>query len=129
MLYEKDFLMRQIQLLVQFIARFVFGKDAAIFELPPQEQARADGDPLEAALARLLDAGDVCGAENLLFEHFEPGNRAHLYAALAFYARLNALSDDALSDDALSAYNFSREEIRQGLTDAAARYGLDLPEL
>ena len=124
MLYEKDFLMRQIQLLVQFIARFVFGKDAAIFELPPQEQARADGDPLEAALARLLDAGDVCGAENLLFERFEPGNRAHLYAALAFYARLNALSDDALS-----ACNFSREEIRQGLTDAAARYGLDLPEL
>lgn len=121
MIYEKDWLMRQIQLLVQMLARLLFQKDAISYELPP-EAARTSDDTLYAELMRLIAAGNVCEAENRLFERIEPGNLNHMRIALAFYQELNGWSDAALE-----AAGFPREEIASGVSDAAARGGCFIP--
>lgn len=68
-----------------------------------------------------LEAGDINGAENLLFALMDPAEPQGLLAALDFYNRLRRIPEARLLES-----GFSLAEVEQGLLDAAALYGLDL---
>ena len=66
-------------------------------------------DELHRRLLEKVNAGDICGAEDLLFAESDPGDRRYLELAVDFYARLNDLTDAQLE-----AAGFGRDELEGG---------------
>ena len=118
---HQDWLIRQIQLLLHFIARVIFKKEYIVYTVEDSE-ATTETDLLYASLMALLKDSDIGGAEDLLFHNFEKDNLRYLELAVDFYQRLNKLSDEELK-----AGNFSREEIQEGLKDILVQAGIIIP--
>ena len=78
-------------------------------------------DELHRRLLEKVNAGDIGGAEDLLFAESDPGDRRYLELAVDFYARLNDLTDAQLE-----AAGFGRDELEEGLRDMAGRFGVSL---
>jgi hypothetical protein len=119
-MYEEDWIMRQIKLIVAAIARIALGKDVALYEMQ-DEAGQTEADKLHLYLLRLIDEGKAGEAEDLLFESLDAADSDLLLLALDFYQRLNALSNEALQQ-----MDFSRQEIYDGLREVEAIYGLEL---
>ena len=120
MVYEQDYILRQIEILMQGIRRVFFGKrekGAAAFAV----SGALPGALWYTRVLERLEAGDVNGAENLLFALMDPAEPQGLLAALDFYNRLRRIPEERLLES-----GFSLAEGEQGLLDAAALYGLDL---
>lgn len=120
MVYEQDYILRQIEILMQGIRRVFFGKrekGAAAFAV----SGALPGALWYTRVLERLEAGDVNGAENLLFALMDPAEPQGLLAALDFYNRLRRIPEERLLES-----GFSLVEVEQGLLDAAALYGLDL---
>lgn len=120
MVYEQDYILRQIEILMQGIRRVFFGKrekGAAAFAV----SGALPGALWYSRVLERLEAGDVNGAENLLFALMDPAEPQGLLAALDFYNRLRRIPEERLLES-----GFSLAEVEQGLLDAAALYGLDL---
>lgn len=120
MVYEQDYILRQIEILMQGIRRVFFGKrekGAAAFAV----SGALPGALWYTHVLERLEAGDINGAENLLFALMDPGEPQGLLAALDFYNRLRRIPEERLLES-----GFSLDEVEQGLLDAAALYGLDL---
>jgi hypothetical protein len=117
-LMEKDWFMRQINMMVQFAAKLVFHKNDIEYEIPdPQHMSGPDSLYLE--LRGLIARGEIGRAEDLLFERMDKNDKRYLELALDFYKRLNDLDDDALE-----AGGFTREEINEGLGDVLEAFGV-----
>lgn len=121
MIYEKDWLMRQIEAVIKTVARAVLGKaEAAEISIKgAQTQGESEGT-MDELLEKLVEKGEICRGENLLFDGTEEADAQWLRAALNFYEKLNGLSDEYLE-----RHGFSRREVAQGLNDACRRCGLD----
>ena len=120
MVYEQDYILRQIEILMQGIRRVFFGKrekGAAAFAV----SGALPGALWYTRVLESLEAGDINGAENLLFALMDPAEPQGLLAALDFYNRLRRIPEERLLES-----GFSLAEVEQGLLDAAALYGLDL---
>jgi len=118
MYFQKDWLLRQINMTVQMLSRLVFQTDTPLYEMENRETQSA-GDLLHAELLALLAERRFCEAEDRLFEALEGQGIAFLRVALDFYARLNEVSDDVLEEN-----GFEREEIVKGLEEVKAMFGL-----
>ncbi len=118
MFYEQDWLGRQIQMLVRFVAKTVFKKDTDEFtELI--EKSASGADILYKELLVFLQAGEICKAENHLYDSIDAGNRYHFAVAVEFYSLLNKMSDEELEKG-----DFSREEIKDGLKNVSSVFGV-----
>lgn len=120
MVYEQDYILRQIEILMQGIRRVFFGKrekGAAAFAV----SGALPGALWYTRVLERLEAGDINGAENLLFALMDPAEPQGLLAALDFYNRLRRIPEERLLES-----GFSLAEVEQGLLDAARLYGLDL---
>ena len=120
MVYEQDYILRQIEILMQGIRRVFFGKrekGAAAFAV----SGALPGALWYTRVLERLEAGDINGAENLLFALMDPAEPQGLLAALDFYNRLRRIPEERLLES-----GFSLAEVERGLLDAAALYGLDL---
>ena len=120
MVYEQDYILRQIEILMQGIRRVFFGKrekGAAAFAV----SGALPGALWYTRVLERLEAGDINGAENLLFALMDPAEPQGLLAALDFYNRLRRIPEEHLLES-----GFPLAEVEQGLLDAAALYGLDL---
>ena len=118
MFYEQDWLGKQIQILVRFIAKAVFGKDTDEFtELI--EKSASGADILYKELQIFLREGEICKAENHLYDSIDASDRHHLAVAVEFYSLLNRMSDEELEKG-----NFSREEIKDGLKNISSIFGI-----
>lgn len=120
MVYEQDYILRQIEILMQGIRRVFFGKrekGVAAFAV----SGALPGALWYTRVLERLEAGDINGAENLLFALMDPAEPQGLLAALDFYNRLRRIPEERLLES-----GFSLAEVEQGLLDAAALYGLDL---
>lgn len=111
MFYEKDWILRQINMLVQFVARTVFHKNTVEYEIE-DEQNLTNTDLLYNRIKALLTENKICEAENILFDNLDDKNPGYLALALDFYQTINKLSDQELEE-----HNFSRQEINDGLRE------------
>ncbi|WP_099204916.1 DUF6483 family protein [Scatolibacter rhodanostii] len=116
MVYEKDWVMRQILQSVDTLARIVFQKGAD----KQEEFQNVDSTDLNLRIKSLLYEKRYGEAENILFESMTLGDKAVLRQALDFYISLNEKSEEELKEG-----NFSHEEIQQGIQDIAKKYGID----
>jgi hypothetical protein len=123
MYFQKDWLMRQIEMILRFIISLLFMKEYAAYEIDCENSISAN-DPLYEQVMRLLSEGKICEAEDLLFDNFDADNNEFLKLAVYFYATINKLSDEELE-----ARNFSREEIKDGLHEIMKRRGINMPEM
>ena len=119
MFYEQDWLMKQIQMLVRFIARTLFGRDTDEFS-EIIEKSSCGADILYKELLCMLREGEICKAENHLFDSVDTSSKYHLAVAVEFYSILNSYSDEVLEKA-----DFSREEVKDGLKTITALFGLD----
>ncbi|WP_352419077.1 DUF6483 family protein [Proteiniborus sp.] len=120
MFYQKDWVMKQIQSMIQLIARYFFKKDIIKYEIIDETNI-TQTDLLHKELVGLLNSLRINEAENLLFERIVADDLNHLAVALDFYRRISELSDEELEEA-----NFSREEIKNGLEEISKMYGLTL---
>ena len=126
-MYHRDWLMRQIETITRYVFSLLLGKGAELtsdIRLETLPQTDADASSVSFRLAALVRKGDLCGAENLLYEAVEAGDPEALTAGLRFYNEINTLSDGALAQAC-----FSRDEILSGLRELCAEYGFDLSVL
>lgn len=118
---QQDWIMRQIQQLVQFVSRMIFGRDHVEYEIADKTHM-SQTDLLYKAVQALLSERDICAAEDLLFAEAEEDSPEFLKLCLDFYRTINLLPDQELEDR-----NFSRQEIQEGLTEILLRCGISFP--
>lgn len=119
MLYQQDWLMRQIEYYIQLLARFIFRRERVYYEIKNTSES-ALSDWLYREVFALLAEGKINEAENLIFHHLDQNKRDILVIAIEFYTRLNRYNEQELEKN-----NFSREEIQQGLIDVMKYYNLE----
>ncbi|MGN0453543.1 MAG: DUF6483 family protein [Ruminococcus sp.] len=119
---ENDYIIKQIDILINFLAKVLFKKDSAQFHNIKDENGNiTDTGQLYLKLHDLTDNGQINDAEDLLFSEIEKEQRLdYLELAVDFYNYLNEKDDDFLEE-----YDFSRQEIFDGMKDIQKIYGLD----
>ena len=117
--FQDDYVMRTISDLVKAIARLFLGKDNVDYDLPTDEKQDTEMDSRFRRLTAMAEAGDLNGAENLLFEEVDPADKNYLEMSLAFYMYLNEFDDDFLYSS-----GYSREEIVDGINAIAREFGI-----
>lgn len=109
MFLKQDWILRQIQMIVDMVARIVFHKGAISYEIENAANP-SQTDLLYSELIRLIDQRKLGEAEDRLMEQIDVNDRKHLELALDFYQKLNRLSDNELEQS-----GFPRSEISDGL--------------
>ncbi len=117
-MFEQDWVMRQIDILVEFVARTILKKDSVKYEIRDAENM-TDTDLLFIKLRDLVAKREICKAEDLLFESFKKDDPDFLTLALDFYRSVNRLSEEELE-----AHDFSRREVEDGVKEVARLCGL-----
>lgn len=115
MIYQQDWLMRQIEAMIQAILAVALGISAN-----EQTATQIEDSSYGKMLEKMIDDGDICAAEDLLFNDLDQSDLSWIQIALDFYSKLNNCSDDYLA-----MHDFSREEIEQGLRYICTLFGYD----
>lgn len=116
MFFEDDWIMRQIDMMAELVARLVFHKDTVSYQIEDAEHL-TDTDALYKQITSLLTDGKICEAENLLYENENDNDPNFLALALDFYQTLAKMSDEELE-----RCNFSRQEVYDGLKEILYRH-------
>lgn len=119
MIYEQDWLMRQIQMIVQFVAKLLFNKDTISYEVEEHSNF-SQADILYNEIQNLIMERKICEAENLLYDRLDVNDKKYLELAIDFYQTINKFTDEELED-----CNFSREEVNYGLVKVLRLYECD----
>lgn len=112
MIYQKDWLMRQIEQMVDAVTHLLLqtATTATITQTTVLQQREE--------IEKLLRAGEICKAEDWLYESRNADDPRWLQLAVSFYSELNHCSDAYLTE-----HNFSREEVLDGLREVCGAYG------
>lgn len=123
-MFENDYILKQIELMTNFLAKLIFGKESPEYKLSYNLDGTAsDADLLYLRLLEMINDGDINEAENILFDNIERETRAeYLEIAIDFYDRLAKLDEDALD-----MADFSRAEVLEGLENVKRLYGIETP--
>lgn len=120
-MFEDDYIMREIGNLAKFIARYILGSDVSENNVTDDFGNFSEQNFLLYRLRRLIEQNRICDAEDELFAAMEQDkNSIYLKTAYDFYGMLNKMSDEALAEG-----GFSRNEIFEGMTDAARLYNIE----
>lgn len=111
-MYEQDYIMRLIKEMVRAILKLIFHIDSesSIEQMLEDSEEKTTLD----ALLDLVEEGKINEAENMVFEITEDADYKNLKAAILFYSYLNDRSNDFLQEN-----DFSRDEIRYGISSIA----------
>lgn len=117
MKFENDYIMRMIHEMIRMLVKLLFNvdTDSPIEELIVDSEQK---DRLERWY-RMIDDGQINGAENELSDLLEDGDSRSIRMAILFYSYLNRKSDAFLEKN-----DYSREEIQAGLEDIAVQCGM-----
>ena len=110
--------MRQVKAIADTIAALIFRKAEISYEIQ-DEANHTETDMLFLRLNKMIDEGNINGAEDMLFDGLSPNDPNYLLLAVDFYQRLNNKSDDELE-----SYGFSRDEVEDGFYEVVDRYGI-----
>lgn len=119
MSYHQDWLMRQIEAISAMLGFIMTGKKASTVTVEEDHLTHSGDNELYLQLQMLVRQGQICKAEDLLYEAMDTPDSTVLDAATRFYDDLNRLSDETLRDA-----NFSREEIYEGLQEICRVFGI-----
>lgn len=117
-MFEQDYIMRLIKEMIRAILKALFDIDTASPTTELLEQAE-EKSVLESLLD-MIDEGEINDAENRLSDILATGEQEKLKTALLFYSYLNDKDDQFLEE-----HDFSREEIKLGISRTVSGYGLD----
>lgn len=120
MALKQDWLMKQIQELVNFLIFLIFGIEGEGEHLSEREKAMEENSPLYRQMVALIHEGEIGKGEDMLFDAMEEGEDVFDLGIL-FYSRLNRLSDEELEQG-----GFSRREILEGMTDFCQQQNVDV---
>lgn len=115
-MFEEDWIMRQIQDMVKFLAGTILRKNTTWYEPGSQDSA---ADRLHARLTDLLADGRIAQADALFRAQGDPRDPRYLELAVDFYARLNQMDDARLE-----AGGYARDTAEEGLRQAARDSGI-----
>ena len=117
-MFEEDYIMRLIKEMIRAIIKVLFNVDT---ESPTEELLDSEEDRQTLKLLTdMVDDGQINEAENKIYDMSEAGDKKCLEIAILFYSYLNKKMDNFLEQN-----DFSRDEIKAGLQDITAKYGLD----
>ncbi|MEG0230061.1 MAG: DUF6483 family protein [Oscillospiraceae bacterium] len=123
-MFRDDFILRQIDMMIQVIAKLIFSKDNIDYEIE-DENDLSSTDYIFIKVKELLAKNDFCTAEDILMdavrENSIHADKMFFNLALWFYDQLNKKTDDQLEEN-----NFSRDEITEGLNKVSKLYNIDL---
>lgn len=119
-MFKTDWIMRQIESFALLLAKMFFNKETTDYVIV-EKDSPSGADLLYLQLIEMISGGKINEAEDLLFEKIDPNDKRCLEIAIDFYSRLNGLSDEFLERS-----DFTREEIDEGLKNAAALYGINM---
>lgn len=114
---KQDWFERQVEALGKALAGAIFGKEKLeeLFEKYEAvlTQETLDEDILERILKKHIENGELCTAEDLLFDSLkEESTPQKVIVGLNFYNKLNEFDEKYLKD-----HNFSKEEIKEGIEE------------
>lgn len=116
-MFEQDYIMRLIREMIRTILKLLFHIDT---ETPTADLlSETENRETLDTLLDLVDRGEINEAENKICELTSEKTMENLELALLFYSYLNDKTDDFLEEN-----NFSRDEIKDGLTNIISEYGL-----
>ena len=121
MSYHQDWLMQQIEAITATLKYVISGKREHVVAEDIQAPTPLGEDGLYLQLQALVSQGNICEAEDLLYEILEEPDSRTLETARRFYEDLNRLSDETLKE-----CNFSREEILEGLQNLCEQFGIPI---
>ena len=115
--FKQDWMERQIENLGKTLVGFILGKKGLEGLSEKYEEAFSQGtideDILERQLKKLVEDGEICKAEDLLFVSLEENPTPQkIVVGLNFYATL-----DKLDKNFLKEHNFKEEEISDGIKE------------
>lgn len=84
MIYQQDWLMRQIEAMIQAVLAVALGISAN-----EQTATQIEDSSYGKMLEKMIDDGDICAAEDLLFNDLDQSDLSWLQIALDFYSKLN----------------------------------------
>lgn len=117
-MFEQDYIMRQIQQIIQILMKIIFKIDTPspetflIKEIGKREQADD--------MLRNIDSGNIAEAEQMLFTTTQNRTLDDLLVALVFYSHLNEKEDDFFETN-----NYSRSYVENSLKRLLSEYGLE----
>ncbi|WP_303863601.1 DUF6483 family protein [Alkalibaculum bacchi] len=117
--YHQDWIMRQIETAVALIIHLITGKKSDSAMIEEFERTTSQWNPLYNKLHELVIQGQICDAEDMLYEAIDHNDKNALKAAIFFYSEINKLSDAELEDN-----NFPRDEVLSGLQEVCRIYGI-----
>lgn len=115
--FKQDWMERQIENLGKTLVGFILGKKGLEGLSEKYEESFSQGtideDILERQLKKLVEDGEICKAEDLLFVSLEENPTPQkIVVGLNFYATL-----DKLDKNFLKEHNFTEEEISDGIKE------------
>lgn len=114
---EKDYIMRIIKQLARVLFSLMLGKQYQSVELPQENKYEVSGKTLEE-FEKMVDAGYINEAENILLESIDYTQKEEVLAAILFYQYIGEKEDDFLA-----AHNYSKEEALDGIKRLAEKLG------
>ncbi len=114
---EKDYIMRIIKEMARVLFSLMLGKQYKSVELPEENKYEVSGKTLEE-FEKMVDAGLINEAENMLLESIDYTQQEEVLAAILFYQYIGEKDCDFLA-----AHNYSKEEALDGMKRLAERQG------
>lgn len=114
---EKDYIMRIIKQLARVLFSLMLGKQYQSVELPQENKYEVSGKALEE-FEKMVDAGYINEAENMLLESIDYAQKEEVLAAILFYQYISEKEDEFLA-----AHNYSKEEVLDGMKRLAEKQG------
>ena len=119
MFYQQDWILRQIEIIIYVMNVILFGRDSDYSEHKVELKDAPAGEDMSYRIMKLFYDGDICSAENMLFEWAQTKSESALRTAMELYSKANKLTDEQLEK-----MNFSHAEILEGLRDIMKIYEL-----
>ncbi len=109
MLYSEDWLLRQIESMIDAIIKKLSGKN--------KESIKAEHVLLQDEINSLIEDKNICEAENLILDRLDASTAV---IALGFYRRINKMDEKELNE-----LNFSHKEIFDGISLVCSKINMD----
>ena len=120
-MFQEDYVTRMIKDFGRIISALLGKKDSDIYIGNEEElTAITDEMSLSDSLIVLANIGEINKAENMLFEDLDFSSIGNIETALRFYTHLNSFDDEKLE-----LGDYSRQEIFEGISECAKKFGMD----